>query len=670
MREARIGLLVLALTGLVVVGMLAAASAWGAEPEVPFWNVVGARLASSSKPASIANVAGVKASLRSEIETTEIELRCASEALHEGALEGAEAKHAGKATGSLELASCKLFTKEGEAFVEDAECTVSTIKSVPLNGSLWLEGKKGEGATTVVVFEAKESPLAKITIGGCALEGSYSLTGSFAARLIPQNEEFEYIQWLQPEAAITTAWRPAGEAGETKIGLALEGNPATLQDEMKVELASHEVFGGGTEPVAGIEAPFWGLERKRLQLGEEEELKETTVPVQQTKIPRLSWKLKGTEVETRCGKLTVGTPMIEGSLNQHDGRFKAKSLKLSECTFFANEKGEFVEQKMCEVPPFSFNKLTGKLWLLGFKSERGDKPVLILGPESLTAGKSVLGTVAIKNRGSEKCPFVEENYTIEGGLITHIAPENAEASALELSVMESATHVWQSAEQEAEKQVVLSHGSERVLINAPLPFLQPKSGKTIGGGSTGVGEEEGSFNSTNGKATDAFKSGKIILEGGGATFECASAEGKGVITLGGKEAKHGNHLSLDTEKWNECKASSKEFKELKPKVKACTLRLTKAAGEAKAKGSVVSECTIETTVLFLTCTVHLTPEKEAEKVNFGLEKNVLENSGANLIIKAEDSGITTTTSGTCPGVSGGKENKMKTTTTVEGVNWA
>jgi hypothetical protein len=178
------------------------------------------------------------------------------------------------------------------------------------------------------------------------------------------------------------------------------------------------------------------------------------------------------------------------------------------------------------------------------------------------------------------------------------------------------------------------------------------------------------FSSTSGKATGAGKSGKVVLEGGGATLECASAEGKGEIANSEKkEALTGDLLNLDTEKWNECKASSKEFKGLKPKVKACTLDLMQNnKGETKATGSVVTECTVETTVLFLTCTIHVTPEKEAEKVNFGLEKNALANSGKNLIIKAEDSGITTTTSGTCPGIKGGKENKQTAEVTGEGVN--
>ncbi len=182
------------------------------------------------------------------------------------------------------------------------------------------------------------------------------------------------------------------------------------------------------------------------------------------------------------------------------------------------------------------------------------------------------------------------------------------------------------------------------------------------------------FQSTNGKATGPGKSGPVVLEGGGATLECSSAEGKGTIeNAEGKEQLKGTTLALDTEKWNGCKAKTGSQKELKPTVSACTLKLKQAAGEGKAKGSVASPCTIKTTVLFFSCTITVVEEKESEKINVGLEKNVLENSGNNLIIKAEDSGITTTVSGSgCSigGVSASKENKQKATVTGEGVNWS
>ncbi len=180
------------------------------------------------------------------------------------------------------------------------------------------------------------------------------------------------------------------------------------------------------------------------------------------------------------------------------------------------------------------------------------------------------------------------------------------------------------------------------------------------------------FQSTSGKETGTGTAKGIVLEGGGATLECVKAEGTGTILsgLGGKAQLKGPVLSLETKKWNECKAKSKEIKEAKPKVKACTLNLTQAAGESKAKGSVGTECTIETTVLFFTCTIHVPVEKASEKINFGLESNPLENSGNNILIKAEDSGVTTTTSGTCLGIKGSKEGKQKATIEGEGVNWS
>jgi hypothetical protein len=178
------------------------------------------------------------------------------------------------------------------------------------------------------------------------------------------------------------------------------------------------------------------------------------------------------------------------------------------------------------------------------------------------------------------------------------------------------------------------------------------------------------FESNNGKATGAGKSGPVVLEGGGATLECSSAEGTGTILKQGVESTKGTVLALNTTTWNGCKAKSKEIKEVTPKVKACTLKLTQAAGNNQAKGSVGTECTVETTVLFFKCVIHVAAEKSGQPpVNFGLEANHLENVGNNLVITAEDSGITTTTSGTCPGITGSSNNKQKATVTGENVKW-
>ena len=53
--------------------------------------------------------------------------------------------------------------------------------------------------------------------------------------------------------------------------------------------------------------------------------------------------------------------------------------------------------------------------------------------------------------------------------------------------------------------------------------------------------------------------------------------------------------------------------------------------------------------------------------NFALEKNTLENSFEDLLINADDSGITAFISGTCIGISDTKEGKLKATVTGEGL---
>ncbi len=480
---ARVRLLALSSAALMGIGAFMSATAW-ATPEVPFWNLAGKRLESTQK-ASIVNRSGVKTTLRSKIGTTEIEIRCEHGALNEGGIEGSSAGHAGKASGVLELSECKLFAKEGSAFKEQTECQVPTIKSGALAGALWLEGKKGTGGTTaVVVFEAKESPLAKVLINNlkeCTFKGSYGLTGDFAMVLLPQDEEFTFIQWVLPEAAVAHVWRPAGEEGEASVGLSLEGNAASLQGEMKVELASEEAFGGGTAPVPGIEAPFWGVQHKRLQAGEERELEAGAI-----KEPAiLVGKIRGTEVEIKCNKVVIKEGSILGSNPQYDGGMAIRTIEFGECRLLAKEGGKFVEQPTCEVASFATGRLTGRLWLEGAKILRGLKPLLILEP----AEASTLAEIKIKSKAGEKCALAEEKYRLEGRLPFRINPENEEAGSLVLSISSSSVELYQPAEQERKIQAKTTHEGEEVQVKIPEIKTQTKSGETFGGGPVGVGSK-------------------------------------------------------------------------------------------------------------------------------------------------------------------------------------
>jgi hypothetical protein len=167
------------------------------------------------------------------------------------------------------------------------------------------------------------------------------------------------------------------------------------------------------------------------------------------------------------------------------------------------------------------------------------------------------------------------------------------------------------------------------------------------------------------------KSGPLTLEGGGATLECTSTKGQWKVSPPGSEVTKETKFGLAIEKWNGCKASSKEIDEAKPTVKECTLRFGEVDEKAlTARLSMATECTIEVKVLFFTCKISLPAAKEGEKVNFDLEKNALENSDSNLLITAADSGITTEAKGACLGVTGTKEGKLKTTVTGAGLKVA
>jgi hypothetical protein len=181
-------------------------------------------------------------------------------------------------------------------------------------------------------------------------------------------------------------------------------------------------------------------------------------------------------------------------------------------------------------------------------------------------------------------------------------------------------------------------------------------------------------NSTAGTITSESE---IVLAGGGATLECAGATGEWKIQTKGPILEHevgekqvktlqGPHQYIRLH-LNECKAKTAEMKGLTPKVSECELQLVQEKGAFTATGGVATECKIEITVLFLTCKITVPVANEQTGLNFGLKENELTNLENNLLIKANDSGITTEAKGTCPGVSNTKEATVKGTIKEQGV---
>jgi hypothetical protein len=477
---------ILALTAIVMAAlgavMLSTARGSG-ESENPFWKVAGTRLESGTKGVTVESVKteGETISLHSTIGGKEIEARCGTAKLSSAYIEGSAAKHDGKVSGVLEISECKLWAKEGEAYKEQTGCAIPSFKSGTLTGGLWLEGTKAAGGTTaVVLFEPKEltggkAEIAKIEIESretekcSAFAGAHVLEGKFAARLLPQNEEFRYMRWVLPSTAISPVWRPPSEETEQTIGLKLEGNTGTLQGELQAERGGTEKFGGGTAPLAGVEAPFWKIKGERLEAGKEASVESGELDPEPAK---LKGTLKGVEIEIRCEKLLFKEAVLIGSLEQHDGKFFVKEIEFSGCKVFIGG----VEASGCEVAAFHTAALTSRLWLEGTKAERKTKGLLVFEPES---GSFVMEPVIKAKSGDKCCP--EGPMEIAGSFAIRLNPEDSEAEDVHFSSPGfSSVHVWQSAEQENERIVELVHESLVVIITIPEFPVKLKAGGTFG----------------------------------------------------------------------------------------------------------------------------------------------------------------------------------------------
>jgi hypothetical protein len=188
------------------------------------------------------------------------------------------------------------------------------------------------------------------------------------------------------------------------------------------------------------------------------------------------------------------------------------------------------------------------------------------------------------------------------------------------------------------------------------------------------------FQSNSNSTAGGAKTGPLVIEGGGATLECTSAEGEWKIQSKGNLSEHevgqkqvkqlkGPQQFIPLNKFSGCKAKTAEMKELKPTVKPCTLHLNQQLESPHANGAIANVCEIETKVLFLTCKISTPAANEQTGVNFNLQSNQLVNSGNNLIVEAEDTGITSEPKGTCPGVTTTKEAKEKAVLEEQGVKW-
>jgi hypothetical protein len=468
--KAGVQLLGLSLLALLICGVFMLSSARGStEPEAPFWQVLGGRLASGqTREFKGGNDTGKEAVLHATLGSTQVEIKCTSNSVLEGHLEGSATKHAGKAIGALELKSCTFFEKEGESYKEQTKCEVPNILSKKLAAKLYLEGTKAkEGTQATLLLEPKEATEGKAEIAtvavngsGCTLKGSYLLEGKIAASLLPNNEEFTFLTLKLPSTAIATVWEPASEEGEVAVALDLDGAGATLEAEDKIELTTMERFGGGTAPVVGIEAPFTAVGGERLSAGKEKSILSEPITSSATWLQVIA----STEVQTRCAKGKFTESALVGSEAQEAGKIKG-AIEFSECKLFAKEGSSFVEQPKCEVSPISTKKLIGGLWLEGTKQTRGTNPVIVFEPESSTEGKRIIAEEVIKG---SSCSYTVSKYNLTGSMTAAPFPQNVQQKVLTYK-FEPIVNVWRPGRFEGSASPKLTHEEgEEVKFSVPV----------------------------------------------------------------------------------------------------------------------------------------------------------------------------------------------------------
>lgn len=222
---------------------LVASSATANSIEAPFWHVGGHRLeGGETRAVAIKNPSGTEVTLHGTIGSGAIEIRCKKDIFAEAFYIGSYPETDGTIkTGPIEFAECKLF-KESK---EQTECSVSTIKSIPMKGRLWLEGTEAENGSRIIAAFLPESgeQIAEVTITGgtCASKGAYKLEGKFATNIEPEKEYGKVSKYIFPAKPIQHVWQKQFHKEET-LGLKLDGNTASIQGEQEVQTESKEEY--------------------------------------------------------------------------------------------------------------------------------------------------------------------------------------------------------------------------------------------------------------------------------------------------------------------------------------------------------------------------------------------------------------------------------------------
>lgn len=143
---------------------------------------------------------------------------------------------------------------------------------------------------------------------------------------------------------------------------------------------------------------------------------------------------------------------------------------------------------------------------------------------------------------------------------------------------------------------------------------------------------------------------ELEIVAGGATIVCNAYEGgesKATWTIeeSGKAASEGADLTMNFENWGKkCKGKSSEIAEKEATVSGCQFQVSEPNEEEEVAEKVLTTCTIK----LASCEIKILSEK-----NKALNVSDLFNSGIenkNLVLVLEAKNLTTTISGSCPGI--------------------
>ncbi len=371
------------------------------------------------------------------------------------------------------MTGCKLWAKNGKELVEEKSFTVEATTGGELQGRFWLEGTTAEEKNAIVLLLKGTIATFKITGAGCRFAGTYTLSGSVAVRITPENTESKAVTFIFPSPPIVVVHQAQPATEEENPQLKLSGSKAAVTGELETTLESGSKFGAFA--LEG-EAPFWKINEKRLELGEKQPAK--AVGTQTKKASKETIIRAGlpvnegsskAEAEIRCSTVVSKNAQLIGSKPKSDGSFHL-GLAMTGCKLWAKNGKELVEEKGCTVEATG-EEAEGRFWLEGTAAEEKNVITLLLKGSKIAVFK-VTGT---------ECRFPGE-YTLGGNIAVQVSPENVETKALRLifpSPPIPVVHQAQVKPEGEEEKLELTLGSSKATLEGELE-VELESGAKFG----------------------------------------------------------------------------------------------------------------------------------------------------------------------------------------------